>query len=211
MKPTKSLLVLAFLLVPGVAAAQGYYGGSGPGYYNQPSQIPGGFHDRTGRIKWGGSFGLGFMDDRGSNITACVNCNYNPLAIQLDGHIGGMLSPRLALMGEFQLNAQTIYADYWGDSFLNQTALMVAIQYWVSPQLWVKGGIGFAHLLITNPDYRDDIDIGSGSALMGAIGYEIMSAPNFAVDLQGRLIKGTYNGFGDHITSGTVGIGVSFY
>ena len=31
MKPNKTLVMLAFLLAPGVAAAQGYYGGSGPG------------------------------------------------------------------------------------------------------------------------------------------------------------------------------------
>ena len=50
MKPMKKLVLLAFLLAPGVAAAQGYYGGSGPGYYQQPAatQLPGGFHIRQG-------------------------------------------------------------------------------------------------------------------------------------------------------------------
>ena len=32
MKPTKTLFVLALLVVPSLASAQGYYGGSGPGY-----------------------------------------------------------------------------------------------------------------------------------------------------------------------------------
>src|SRR5688500_18076716 len=105
MKPTKTLFVLAFLLVPGIAAAQGYYGGSGPGYYNNPPpQNPGGFHARQGRLAWGFSLGLGGMHDAGSNITSCNNCNFNPIAVEFDGHIGGMLSPRFALLGEFQVN-----------------------------------------------------------------------------------------------------------
>lgn len=215
MKPIKSLLVLATLLTPGVAAAQGYYGGSGPGYYGPPApatQLPGGFHNRTGRLAWGFSIGLGGMSDGGSNVTTCGNCNANPIAVEFDGHIGGFLSPRLALLGEFQVNAQTVsvdpvFAD--GDTVLSQGAIMIAAQYWVTPQLWIKGGIGFASLQAS--DYYYDYDLGSGGALMGAIGYELMSARNFAVDIQGRLIQGNYNGLDDRITSGTVGVGINWY
>ena len=31
------------------------------------------------------------MHDAGSNITSCNNCNYNPIAFEADGHIGGFL------------------------------------------------------------------------------------------------------------------------
>src|SRR5689334_22684865 len=143
MKPIKSILVIAVMLAPGIAAAQGYYGGSGPGYYNRPQQtLPGGFHDRTGRLAWGFSVGLGGMHDDGSNVTSCNNCNYNPIAIEADGHIGGFLGPRLALMGEFQVNAQTVHSDAFdGDTILSQNVLMLAAQYWITPQLWIKGGI----------------------------------------------------------------------
>src|SRR6185369_16618419 len=76
MKPIKSLFVLAFLLVPGVAAAQGYYGGSGPGYYGQQpaTALPGGFHNRMGRLAFGGSVGLGGMHDDIGDIN-CSNCS----------------------------------------------------------------------------------------------------------------------------------------
>lgn len=212
MKPTKSLLVFAFLLAPGVAAAQGYYGGSGPGYYNQPqsTQLPGGFHNRTGRLMFGGSIGLGGMHDRGSNVTSCANCDYNPAAFEIDGHIGGFLSPRFALMAEGQINAQTVSVDplYGDDTVLSQNTLMIAGQYWVTPQLWVKGGIGFAQLWAS--DGWTDWEGPTGAALMGGIGYEVMSARNFAIDLQARLIQGTYEGF-DTVTSGTVGVGINWY
>ena len=46
---------------------------------------------------------------------------------------------------------------------------------------------------------------------MGAVGFELLSARNFAVDLQGRLIQGSYNGLDDSVTSGTVGVGINWY
>jgi hypothetical protein len=211
MKPIKTFLVLAMVVIPGVAAAQGYYGGSGPGYYNQPQQQqPGGFHNRMGRLAWGLSIGLGGMHDAGSNITSCNNCNYNPIAFEGDAHIGGFLTPRFALMGEAQVNAQTVHSDaYDGDTIISQNVLMIAGQYWLTPQLWIKGGIGLAHLQAD--DYYFVYDVGSGGAIMGAIGFELMSARNFAVDLQGRLIQGSYNGLDDSVTSGTVGVGLNWY
>lgn len=210
MKATKSLLLLAMLVVPGVASAQGY--GGGPGYYSAPppTQLPGGFHDRRGRLAFGGSLGLGGMHDTGSNVTSCNNCNYNPIAVEVDGHIGGFLTPRFALLGEVQANFQTVHSDtYNGDTVLSQNTLMIAGQLWVTPQLWIKGGIGFAYLQAD--DYYFTYDVGSGGAIMGAVGYELMSARNFAVDLQGRIIQGNYNSFGDSVTSGTVGIGLNWY
>lgn len=209
MKPTKILLTLAILLVPGLAAAQGYYGGGGPGY-SQPPPSSDGFHYRTGHLAFGGSIGLGGMHDSGSRVTACNNCSYNPIALELDGHIGGMLSNRFALLGEFQLNAQTVVSDYYDDTVLSQTALMIAGQLWLTPQLWLKGGIGLAHL--EAGDSYVVQDIGNGAALMAGIGFEVMSARNFAVDLQGRIIRGEYHGFlEDNVTSGTVGLGINWY
>lgn len=211
MKPTKSLLVLAALLVPGVAAAQGYYGGSGPGYYAQPpaTTLPGGFHNRMGRLAIGGSIGLGGMHDSGSYVTECGNCDFNPIAFEVDGHIGGFLTPRFALMAEGQINAKTVQSDFYDDTILSMNTLMIAGQYWVTPQLWIKGGIGISSL------YADDAytiwDFGTGGAIMGAVGFEVMSARNFAVDLQGRVIQGSFNSLDDNVTSGTVGIGISYY
>ena len=61
--------------------------------------MPGGFHNRTGRLTWGFSIGLGGMHDDGSGITTATTATYSP-ALEVDGHIGGMLSPRFALMFE---------------------------------------------------------------------------------------------------------------
>lgn len=216
MKPIKSLLVLALLLVPGIASAQGYYGGSGPGQYGPaPStQLPGGFHNRQGRLMFGGSIGLGAMNDDFGDIE-CVDCS--AASIQGALHLGGFIGPRLALMGELQGNAQTLSSSYSGGTeTLVQSALMIAAQYWVTPQLWVKGGIGFANLRVDWSAYSDGyIDASSqpenGVALLGAVGYELLSARNFAVDLQGRLLNGSYDAIDNNVTALSIGVGINWY
>lgn len=209
MKPIKSLLVLAVMLAPAIAGAQGYYGG--PGYGPAPQPIPGGFHNREGRLAWGFGFGLGYMNDNGSAVT-CQGCDAQPVTAAFDFHIGGMVSPRLAILFELQANGQQIALDPTTDVTLVQTLAMGAVQYWVTPQFWVKGGIGVANLQendnVNGVTYTPPSD---GLALLGAAGFELMSARFFALDLQGRLSSGSYNGTGDHITSGTIGLGLNWY
>src|SRR5689334_12135154 len=205
MNPIKSLLVLAILCAPALASAQGYYG---PGYQRPP--VPGGFHDRAGHLAYGFSVGLGGMHDGGSAITSCQSCDFNPLTAEVDFHIGGMLSPRFALLFEAQGNVQTIHSSVRdGDSTLSQGAAMIAAQFWLLPQLWIKGGIGLASLQVDNAFFTEDF--GQGGALMGAIGVELLSARRFSLDLQGRLIQGSYNSLNDNITSRTVGMGLNWY
>jgi len=206
MKPIKSLLVLAFMCVPAIASAQGYRNGG----RRHPGRAAYGFHNRAGHLTFGGSLGLGFMSDNGSHISSCNNCDYKPLAGEGDFHIGGMLSDRVGLMFEGQGNIQTIHSSFRdGDTVLAQTAAMVAGQFWVLPQLWIKGGLGFSHLSADNEFFTEDL--GSGVALMAAAGVELFSARNFALELQGRIIEGTYNGGDDHLTSGTIGLGINWY
>jgi hypothetical protein len=201
MKPIKSLFVLAILCVPALASAQGYYG---PRY--QGTTVPGGFHNRTGRLTFGIGGGLGGMHDDSGSID-CANCRFNTLSFEGDFHIGGMVNPRLGLMFEGQLNSQQI--DDRGDgAFLTQGAGMFAGQFWLLPQLWIKGGIGFARLSVDDTVFVTDV--GTGGALMGAIGVELLSARNFAFEVQGRVIEGLYSN-DYHVTSGTIGLGINWY
>jgi hypothetical protein len=204
MKPIKSFLVLAILFAPALASAQRY------GRGHQRSAVPGGFHDRAGRLTYGFSIGLGGMHDDGSAITSCRNCDFSPLTFEADIHLGGMLSPRLGLMFEGQGNIQTIHSDFIdGDTTLSQGAAMFAAQFWIIPQLWIKGGIGVARLTVDDAFFTEDF--GTGGALMGALGIELLSAPNFALELQGRIIQASYRSLDDNITSGTIGLGINWY
>lgn len=210
MKPIKSLLilcVLAFVALGASEASAQYYNGPPPN-----SRLPGGFHNRMGRLAFGFSLGVGGMSDSGGDIT-CTGCDYNPLSAEVSGHIGGFLTPRFALLGEVQGNIQTLsFGDNINtpDTQLVQSALMIAGQYWLTPQLWIKGGIGFADLRIQD-SFGGESRPEGGMALMGAVGIELFSARYLAVDLQGRLLNGSYKGIDDNITAASVGIGINWY
>ncbi len=212
MQPIKSLLVLgAFAAVPLMAPSEA--SAQPRGYYANPqptTQLPGGFHNRAGGLMFGGSLGLGGMEDNGGDIE-CNGCS--ALSGQISGHIGGFVGPRFALLGEAQANIQTVESDAFSDTTLVQGALMIAGQYWITPQLWIKGGIGFATLQLQQSD-----DFGvfaesqpeSGLAVMGAAGFELFSARHFSVDLQGRLLNGSYEG-NYNVTAASIGVGVNWF
>lgn len=216
MKLIKSGLLLAALAAPlalsSEAAAQPGYA-PGPGYYSNPAttQHPGGFHNRNGRIAFGFSLMLGTMQDNEGEISGDSTVGYSTLSGGVSGHVGGFIGPRLALMFEVQGNAVTLTSDaYDGSARLVQSALMGAAQYWITPQLWVKGGIGVASLDI-DEDYYEDSHIDTGMALMGGVGFELLSAQRFSVDLQGRVLAGSYDGIGQQITSGSIGVGINWF
>lgn len=219
MKRTHMLAFAAVLLAPAAAAAQPGYGAPPPpprgqpqGYWSQPTTLPGGFHDRTGRMAIGFSIGLGGMQVGDSDVQ-CPSCEYEPIGAEVDFHIGGMMSPRFALLFEVQGNAKTVDDNVFGTTSLVQATAMVAGQYWLTPQLWVKGGIGGASLSYSYDDgYESQSeDIDRGMALMGGVGYELLSARTFSIDLQGRLIAGTYDGIDQQVTSGSVGVGFNWF
>jgi len=113
MKPIKSLLVLAILCAPALASAQGYYGRGAP-----RSSVPGGFHDRTGRLTWGFAVGLGGMSDGGSAITSCSNCNFRPLALEAarynssrNGVVLDVRDARGGIDGTFTITVANILAN----------------------------------------------------------------------------------------------------
>jgi opacity protein-like surface antigen len=220
---TASLVVLAAaLLAPAVAAAQPAYSQPPPppSYAPPPGPPPAasGHHDRAGRLNLGFSIGLGQMQIDDSDV-GCNGCDGDPIAFQADAHLGWMLSPRLSLLAELQGVGQTIADDGFVTDTLLQSTATLGAQYWVTPQLWLKAGIGGAALQVQRDDgfeasHSDSLE---GSALTGAIGYEILSARNFAIDLQLRVTGARYedavvelDGSTSDMEVGTTNLGVGF-
>jgi hypothetical protein len=103
-------------------------------YYAPPP--PSGFY-RSG-LTFGGSLGVGAISSNGCG-------DYCGAAGMIEGHIGGMINPRLALMGDIWGTAHH-WDDGYGTGTTYQGIYTLAAQYWVTDILWVKGGVGFAQL-----------------------------------------------------------------
>ena len=212
MKLIKSVLLAAAVLGPLSIASTEAQAQPG-GYYSNPqtTQHPGGFHNRNNRLIFGFSLMLGHLSDSEGNIGGDSSVNYSTIAGGVSAHIGGFVGPRLALMAEVQGNAVTLSTDGYDDITLVQSALMGAAQYWITPQLWIKGGIGIASLDLDDSYYDDSRHIDGGMALMGGVGFELLSSQRFSVDLQGRLLAGSYDGINQQITSGSIGVGINWF
>jgi hypothetical protein len=206
-------LALLSTLAAGTAAAQPGqppppppgYGPAGPAPYYGPPPI----RERRG-LTLGVGFGLGGMSAESGPIR-CDGCGGNPLAAGIDFHIGGMIRPNLAIL--FELSGTGVQLDAEGTEVLTQVMLMGAVQYWITPQLWIKGGLGSAHLSINYDDgyEADQAELDSGVGGLAAVGYEVLHAPNFALDLSLRLQAGGYEGLDDEIHSGLLAFGASWY
>lgn len=155
----------------------------------------------------GFSLGGGSMESSGGPIE-CVDCS-DSVAGSADFHIGYMVNPRLALMYEAWGVAQKL--DAAESVTLVQVLSMAAAQYWLTPRLWVKGGIGTAHLVERYKPEEEGKKLDTGVAVMGAVGIEIMQGRRFAMDLQLRAGSGTYEGLGDQIHQGSLQLGFSWF
>jgi hypothetical protein len=226
MKLASSVVLAATLLAPAIALAQPSQTpppppppppGYGGGYYSAPPQTaPGGFMNRGGRLAIGVGIGLGGMSAEEADLS-CQTCEGGTVAAGIDFHIGGMLSPRLALLAEFQINAQPLEEDVYGDTvMLTQAAILGAAQFWLTPRIWLKGGLGVATLQESYSacdDYYEDCDaeIDNGAAVLLGAGVELIQGRNFALDLQGRILAAGYEQIDDTVTAATIGVGFNWY
>jgi len=161
---------------------------------------------RSGLIV-GGAVGLG-----GFWYSDCADiCGF---ALSGELHIGGMVAPRLALMGDFWASGHYFSNDAYNiDGETYNGIYTLAAQYWLTDNLWVKGGLGFGHLTVTSYYYGTVDD--SAFAFMLAGGVEIFQAYNYAMDLQLRYGNATYTGAGTDSAGDTsmltVMIGFNWY
>jgi hypothetical protein len=204
MQLIKSLLAVALIIAPRVAAAQ-----SAP----VPSE-PDAFHGRHG-LTLGVSAGLGYMRDNGSTIV-CSGCDGGAITGMLEAHIGAMLGSRFALLLEIQGNAQQIAVDATSgqSATLRQVLVLGAVQLWVTPRFWLKLGLGAANLDVLDNSTGVAYAVGNtGFGVLAGAGLELISGRGFALDLQARATEGVYQYTAgtDYVTSGTIGLGLNWY
>jgi hypothetical protein len=181
------VVLLTVLGSVSIAEAQGYP----PPYYPPPPPPPPPHGVYRAGLVFGFSVGLGAIhsDNCGDACGA---------AGLLEGHLGGMISPRAALMFEIW-GADHPWTDGAGNSVETiNTFFTGAAQYWVTDILWIKGGLGVAELRETvdapyDGGYSSTVNDITGFALFGAAGIEVLQSYNFALDVQFRIGNGFYS------------------
>jgi len=99
-----------------------------------------------------------------------------------DFSIGGMLNPNLALMFDA---AAVIHVDTEAEATLSNSTNTIALQAWVAPKIWIKGGLGFSVVSVSGEFIESQSERGFG--LTAAAGYEISNSGSFGMDIQLRL------------------------
>jgi hypothetical protein len=201
------VLALTAVGVAGTAHAQAqpYYPpppsyGPPPGY-GAPPPPPRGMY-RSGFV-----FGLG-LGLGANSASGCGDvCGF---AGVWELHLGGMIDPRLAILFEMW-GIYHPWSDGFGDSHTTTNSMFAgAAQFWVTDNMWLKGGLGVGHVQVTNDSALEINGDETGFALYGAAGIELVQAYNFALDLQLRIGNGFYSQGGNMQNYGLL-VGVNWY
>lgn len=137
----------------------------------------------------------------GGGTMTCDGCaGTSGIAVQF--HVGGMLTEKVALV----LDSSGVTRDEDGAT-LSSVVAGPAIQYWVSPRVWIKGGVGAGFLQATYDKISVTSDAGLG--FMGGIGVDVLQKQKFAIDLQARFTTASIEGERNNSFFGLVGF--NFY
>lgn len=154
-------------------------------------------------------FGVG-----GGNISAECDQNAHDICDEVlesgsfSGHIGSMVAPRLGVMLD-------VWPMIYHEDFLTITHVITtaAAQYWITPALWVKGGIGVARAEFNYDGIfvDEEVQTDTVAGVMAGVGYEIYRKPDFAIDLQLRAGTGFYKEDEVKGHSGAFEVGFNWY
>ena len=119
-------------------------------------------------------------------------------------HIGYLFTPRFGLL--FDGWAMTSSKNDVNLTFVTGT---LNVRYWVAPVIWIQGGLGGGHAVISVGGFAargDDVPVGQLAA-----GFEIVRGRSWALDLQLKVAQGTSTDDGAEVQTGrSAGIGVAF-
>jgi hypothetical protein len=201
--PILPTIATSLLLLTGTAAAQGYAQPGPPppppGYqqpnYGPPAPIG---IQRDGFVI-GFSLGAGVLTN--DQCDSCESLEGGALEL----HLGFMVTPQLALLVEGFGVSHTEQ-----NLTLSQTMGVVAAQYWLTPKLWIKGGLGSGHLSLSNDQGQELATSEEGAGAMIAAGYEVYQGRSFAVDVSLRSAAVSYED-ADTVTQTAAAVGFNWY
>lgn len=193
---------------PGNTPDYGDGGGYAPGYAPPPPPV------RRAPVRHGLTLGfdvgVGSMTAKSGPIR-CDGCDGDPATGSLGFWIGAMVRPRLAILFHGSINGRSLDAD--GVETMWDSTALVAAKYWFTPRLWVKGGLGYASLVVTYDDgftsTSDQLDQG-GAAMLG-VGLEAVHSPRFSLDVSLTGTTSSFKDIDDQIDVALLGLGLNWY
>jgi hypothetical protein len=173
------LVVVGVIAAPKIASAQ--YGGPVPGAGGGPWAWHNGF-------TFEGNLGLGYLNFHDGNATDSEFAGAAAIGL------GGFLAPNMALTLRIASNAY-VQDDGLGDSItITSTFIGPSLQYWLNPQFWIGGGVGFANAqaLTGNPDGTGSFSQDTGLALDLRIGVTFAQHWRRSWNLSAEVIPAFY-------------------
>lgn len=173
----RALSVAAFLLVPATAAAQ-------YAVPTAPAQQP----VRNG-ITFEANLGFGFLQAESDGSSSDTESSLGGLNLG----IGAFISPRMAISARVAGVTHTEDGASITEAFFGPS-----VQYWVSPNLWVGGGLGLGVARVEVDGFGSDSE--TGLALDGRVGYtfnpQAKHSFNVSAELTPAFIEDvTFTGF----------------
>jgi len=122
-------------------------------------------------------------------------------------HLGGMVAPNLAILGEIWGMAHTE-----DNITASQGLATAAIRGWLVPRLWLQGGVGVARSKISysGGGFMASEESDTVPAFVVAAGLELLQTSTFGLDLEIRGGSGFYQGDA-RVYNAAVGVGASFF
>lgn len=137
----------------------------------------------------------------------CEDCDVRP-SMGLDFHVGGMLSPRLALL--FNASGATSYTtDFAPTRYVASLLYAPAAQYFLAKPIWIKGGVGVARVVQSDAPLFVTFGTETGFGFLVAGGVELLQRDTFALDAQLAASPTFYAG--TSMTDVVALIGVNWY
>jgi len=160
--------------------------------------------ERTGLVL-GASLNAGVIGCQTKNDNDCGH-GARP-AGGLSVHVGGMISPTVALLGEASVMAHTEHS-------LTATQVLATanVRGWLTPRLWLQGGLGVARSKLSFDKDARSVSAMTATvpAVSGAVGFELVRTRTFGLDLELRGGSGL-NQDDVRIFNAALGIGATFF
>jgi hypothetical protein len=117
-----------------------------------------------------------------------------------------MLTPTFALM----FDGSGVAHSLDGGGSVVHVIDTVAAQFWVTPRIWLKGGLGIGQLSVSDEAGNRVAASETGTGVLFAGGVELLQTRSFAMDLQLRGSAVTYED-AQTISMGSLNLGFNWY